>query len=94
MPAAAEPTVRVEVPEPPAIVVGLRVAVRPGDGLAVRTTGLGKLLMAFTVTVAVVVAPALTVRLVGLTLIVKSWNVKVAAVLCVRVPSVPDIVTV
>lgn len=33
-----ELTVRIEVPEPPTIVVALRVAARPVDGLAVRAT--------------------------------------------------------
>ncbi len=94
MPAVAEPTVRVEVPEPPTIEAGLRIAVRPSDGLAVRATVPVKPLRAVTVMVEVVVEPAFIVRLVGLALIVKSWNVKVAVVVCVRVPSVPDIVTV
>lgn len=78
MPAAAEPTVRVEVPEPPTIELELSVAVRPTDGLMVRATVPVKPLTAVTVTVEVVVEPAFTMTLVGLALIVKSWKVKVA----------------
>lgn len=89
-----ELTVRVEVPEPPTIEVGLRAAVSPADAVSVRATVPVKPLTAATVTVAVVDEPAFTLRLVGLTLIVKSWKVKVATAVWVRVPSVPDIVTV
>jgi hypothetical protein len=67
--------VRVEVPEPPLMLVGLRVAVRPADALAVRATVPVKPLTGATVIVAVPDAPALTTIDVGLALIVKSWTV-------------------
>lgn len=73
-----ELTVRVEVPEPPRIEVGLRVAVSPADGLAVRATVPVNPLSPVTVMVELAVEPAFTLRLVGLALIVKSWKVKVA----------------
>jgi hypothetical protein len=88
-----ELTVSVAVPEP-VILVGLRVAVRPALGLAVSATVPVKPLTAATVIVAVPAAPAFSVREVGLAAIVKSTKVKVALAVCVRVPSVPDIVTV
>jgi hypothetical protein len=93
LPAVAEVTVRVEVPDPPVMLVGLSVAVRPGDGLAVRATVPVNPLTGDTVMVAVVEAPAFTVRLVVLAVIVKSTNVKVVDAVRVRIPSVPDIVT-
>ena len=60
------------------IEVGLRVAVRPADGLAVRATVPVKPFTAVTVMVAVPEAPALIVREVGLAAMVKSTKVKVA----------------
>jgi hypothetical protein len=68
----------VEVPEPPVIEVGLRVAVRPADGLAVRATVPVNPFTGVTVMVEVAVEPAFTVRLVGLALIAKSTKLKVA----------------
>jgi len=76
VPAAAELTVRVEVPDPVTL-VGLSVAVRPLDALAVRVTVPLNPFWAVTVMADVPWAPALIVRLVGLAVMVKSWTVKV-----------------
>jgi hypothetical protein len=81
LPATKELTVRVEVPEPPLMLVGLRVAVRPADALAVRATVPVNPLSGATVMVAVPDAPALTVIDVGLALMVKSWTVTVTVAL-------------
>lgn len=94
MPAVAELTVRVEVPEPPVILVGLTVATRPADGLVVRATVPVKPLTGEIVIVAVAEAPAFTVKLVVLAVIVKSVMVKVAVAVWDTVPLVPVIVTV
>jgi len=59
------------------MLVGLSVAVRPLDGLAVRVTVPLNPFWAVTVMVDVPWAPALIVRLVGLAVMVKSWTVKV-----------------
>jgi len=72
VPALVELTVSVDVPVPPAMDVGLRVAVSPADGLAVRATVPVNPLTGATVIVDVADAPALTVRLVGLAVMVKS----------------------
>ncbi len=94
MPALAEVTVSVDVPEPPVMLVGLSVAVSPADGFAVRVTVPLNPLTGATVMVTVVEAPALIMTLVGLAVIVKSVKVKVAVVEWVRVPSVLVIMTV
>ena len=64
------------------MLVGLTVAVRPGDGLVVRLTVPVKPLTGATVTVHVTVSPALTLTFVQLVAIVKLvesrmwiWNV-------------------
>lgn len=78
----------VDVPDPPVMLVGLTVAVRPGDGLVVRLTVPVKPLTGVTVTVHVAVSPALTLTLVQFVAIVKLvesrmwtwkmlWNVNV-----------------
>jgi hypothetical protein len=69
-------TVSVDVPEPVTL-VGLSVAVKPDDGLAVRLTVPLNPLIEATVMVDVPLAPALTVTLVGLAVMLKSWTVKV-----------------
>jgi hypothetical protein len=61
----------VEVPEPVTL-VGLRVAVKPADGLAVRATVPLNPLRPVTVIVSVEVAPAFTVTLDDAAVIVKS----------------------
>ena len=70
-------TVRVAVPDPPVILVGLTVAVSPALGLVVKATVPANPLTGATVIVAVPESPALIVIEVGLALIVKSWTVKV-----------------
>jgi hypothetical protein len=65
-----------------------------GETELVSATVPVKPLTGATVIVTVAEAPAFTVTLVVLAVIVKSTNVKVAVVVRVRVPSVPDIVTV
>ena len=70
-------TVSVDVPEPPVILVGLTVAVRPALGLVVRVTVPVNPLTGDTVIVAVPDAPALIVMDVELALMVKSWTVNV-----------------
>jgi len=72
LPAAAALSVRVDVPEPPVMLVGLRVAVRPADGLAVRATVPVNPLVGETIIVDVVVSPAFTVSVVGAAAMVKS----------------------
>jgi hypothetical protein len=94
LPALVELTVSVEVPEPPVMLVGLTVAVRPADGFVVRATFPVKPLTDATVIVAVPVAPALTVRELVLDAMVKSLKLKVAVAVRMIVPSVPDTVTV
>ena len=95
MPAVAELTVSVEVPEPPVMLVGLRVAVRPADALAVRATVPVNPLTGDTVMEAVPEAPALTVIDVGLAAIVKSTTLTVIVpVVCDSVPLIPVTVTV
>jgi hypothetical protein len=81
VPAVAEDTVSVEVPEPPVMLVGLRVALRPADALVVRATVSVKPLTGATVIVAVPEALAFTVRLVVLVAIVKSVTVNITVVL-------------
>ena len=76
MPAVAALTVSVDVPEPVTL-VGLSVAVRPDDGLAVRLTVPLNPLIDATVMVEVPLALALTVTLVGLAVMLKSCTVKV-----------------
>ena len=76
MPAVAALTVSVDVPEPVTL-VGLSVAVRPDDGMAVRLTVPLNPLIDATVMVEVPLAPALTVMLVGLAVMLKSCTVKV-----------------
>jgi hypothetical protein len=63
------------------MLVGLRVAVSPADGFAVRVTVPVNPLTGATVIVTVVEAPALIVTLVGLALIVKSTKLNVAVAL-------------
>lgn len=60
------------MPEPPEMLPGLTVAVRPADGLVVSVTVPVNPLMGATVIVTVLVAPTFTVRLVVLAVIVKS----------------------
>src|SRR5260370_1146208 len=86
--------VSVLVPDPPVMLVGLTVQVRPEDGALVRATVPVNPFTGATVIVAVAESPAFAVRLVALVVIVKSTNVKVADAVRVRIPSVPDIVTV
>ena len=81
------------MPEPVTL-VGLRVAVRPDDGVAVRLTVPLNPLTAVTVMVDVPDAPTLTVMLVGLAAIVKSWTVKVTIAEAELAPLVPVTVTV
>ena len=52
----------VEVPDPPVMLVGLRVAVSPGDGLAVRATVPVNPFDGVTVIVHVAVSPALSLN--------------------------------
>jgi hypothetical protein len=78
--AVAEEHDSVDVPEPPVMVVGLRVHVRPEDGLLVSATFPVNPFTGATVMVAVADAPAFTVRLVVLAVIVKSTKLKVADV--------------
>jgi len=94
VPAVAEDTVSVEVPEPPVMLVGLRVAVSPADGLAVKDTVPVKPLTGETVIMDVPEAPALMTMEVGLAVIVKSWTTKVTVAECTRVPLVDVTVTV
>ena len=70
-------TVSVDVPEPPVILVGLTVAVRPALGLVVRVTVPVNPLTGDTVIAAVPDAPALIVMDVVLAVMVKSWTVNV-----------------
>ena len=64
---------RVELPEPPVMLVGLRLQVRPaGDTVEVRATVPVKPLIGATVMVDVAVAPERIVTLVGLAVIEKS----------------------
>jgi len=72
LPAADDVTVRVAVPEPPVMLPGLIVAVRPADGLVVRVTVPVNPLTGEMVIVMVAVSPAFTVTLVVLAVIVKS----------------------
>jgi len=72
LPAVAELTVSVAVPDPPLMLPGLIVAVKPADGLVVRVTVPVNPLTGETVIVTVAVAPALTVTLVVPAVIVKS----------------------
>jgi hypothetical protein len=74
LPAVAELTVRVEVPEPPTIEPELSVAARPSDGLAVSNTVPVNPLTGDTVIVTVAESPALMVTLVVLAVIWKSWT--------------------
>ncbi len=83
----------VDVPDPVTL-VGLRVAVRPAEGFAVRLTTPLNPFTAATVTVDVPEAPALTVTLVGLAVMVKSWTVKVTVALADCDPLTPVTVTV
>jgi hypothetical protein len=76
VPAVTALTVSVDVPEPVTL-VGLSVAVRPDDGLAVRLTVPPNPLIEATVIVDMPLAPALTVMLVGLAVMLKSCTVKV-----------------
>jgi len=95
VPAVAEDTVSVEVPEPPVMLVGLRVAVRPAEALAVRATVPVNPLTGATVIVAVADAPAFTVKVVGLAVMVKSTTLTVIVpVVWDRVPLIPVTVTV
>ena len=93
MPAVAELTVSVEVPEPPVMLVGLTVAVSPALGLVVKPTVPVNPLTAATVIVTVPEEPALIVTLVALALIVKSVTVNMAVAEWVIVPLIPVIVT-
>jgi hypothetical protein len=68
--------VRVEVPDPPVMLVGLRLAVRPALGFAVSMTVPVKPLTGATVIVAVAVSPAFTIKVVGLAVMVKSVTVR------------------
>ena len=63
---------RVAVPDPPLMLPGLIVAVRPVDGLVVRVTAPVNPLTGATVIVEVPVPPTLTVMVVGLAVMVKS----------------------
>jgi len=60
LPAADDVTVRVAVPEPPVMLPGLIVAVRPADGLVVRVTVPVNPLTGEMVIVMVAVSPAFT----------------------------------
>ena len=71
----------VAVPEPPVMVLGLTVALRPADGLAVSSTAPMNPLRGVTVIVMVVVAPAFTATEAVLAVILKSVKVKAAVVL-------------
>ncbi len=83
----------VDVPDPVTL-VGLRVAVRPADGFAVRLTTPRNPFTPVTVTVDAPEAPALTVTLVGLAVMVKSWTVKVTVAVADCDPLTPVTVTV
>lgn len=78
--------VRVEVPEPPVILVGLRVAVTPvaGDTVSVNATVAVNPLTEETVTVDEAPIPALTVKLFGLALMVKSGTTTITVTVAVR----------
>ena len=84
---------RVEVPEPPVMLVGLRAADSPADGAAVSATVPLNPLTEATVMVAVPLAPTLIVMDVVLVAIVKSWKVNWTVTACVIDPLVPVIVT-
>lgn len=95
MPAVVELTVRVDIPDPPVMLAGLTVAVRPDDGLVVRATVPLNPLTGATVIVTVPEAPALTTTLVGLAVIVKSTTlIVIVPVVWERVPLIPVTVTV
>jgi hypothetical protein len=70
--AVSDDIVRVAVPEPPEMLGGLIVAVRPGDALKVRVTVPVNPLTGATVIVTVAESPALTVTVVVLAVMVKS----------------------
>jgi len=72
LPAADDVTVRVAVPEPPVMLPGLIVAVRPADGLVVRVTVPVNPLTGETVIVEVPAELTITVKVVGLAATVKS----------------------
>jgi hypothetical protein len=82
-----------EVPEPVTL-VGLRVAVKPADGLEVSATTPLNPLRPVTVIVSVPVAPAFTVILVEAAVMVKSWTVTVTVATCEHEPTVSVTVTV
>ena len=93
--AVAEEHVSVDVPEPPVMLVELRVHVRPEDGLLVRATVPVNPFTGATAIVDVPEAPALTTTLVGLAVIVKSTTLTVIVpVVWDRVPLIPVTVTV
>ena len=93
--AVAEEHVSVDVPEPPVMLVGLMVHVRPEDGLLVRATVPVKPLTGATAIVTVPEAPVLTITLVGLAVIVKSTTLTVIVpVVWERLPLMPVTVTV
>jgi hypothetical protein len=92
--ALVELSVSVEVPEPPVMLVGLRVAVRPADGFAVRATVPVNPLTGATVIVTVAEDPALNETLVEPAVIVKSCTVNVTVAVCESVPLVPVTITV
>ena len=87
---------RVEVPDPPVTLVGVRVQVRPpvGDTVAVSATVPVNPLTGAMVIVDVPAWLTLTATLVGLATIVKSVTVKVTVAEWDNVPLVPVTVTV
>lgn len=93
MPAVAELTVKVAVPEPPTTVALPGVTVSPAGALGVMVTVPVKPLIGAMVTVTVAVEPTLTVTRAGLALIVKSVKLKVALAPRISTPSVPVIAT-
>ena len=89
--------VRVELPEPPVMVVGLSDAVMPVEALAVRATLPVNPLMGVTVIVDVPELPATNMTFAGLAERLKSGLVTmtvITAVVCVSEPLVPVTVTV
>lgn len=86
---------RVLVPEPPVMLVGLRVQLRLVElVVTVRATVPAKPFNGATVIVEVPATPTVVVTLVGLAAMVKSWTVNVTVALWLVVPLVPVTVTV
>jgi hypothetical protein len=96
VPLAEDAQERIEVPEPPVTLVGVKVQVRPteGDIVNVRATVPVNALAGAMVMVDIPVAPTLTWTAVGLAVTVKSVTVIVTVVEWESVPLIPSTVTV